>query len=405
MRKICPYHHYDLLRISQWLNEQSASGWEMEVWGVFWVKFREIAEGEHFAYQVDMDDNTGEPGMFRREELSKFGWEYVGTIGTTRAHIYRHRNKNARLPRNEAYIAFNQKKLNGELVWSGILGLFVVGLLVYFFVLRNEFLLLQFMRQRIGLLAFYVVWILILLCQIVADIYQNIKLYRYLDDYNAEVQIEDKQAKGKRGFYFPSKFLTWVAVVFYGMILFGVQDRQIVENLEDAKACLKYVDLAEIEGENFTITEISWEDYPDVNFGNRIEYRKVPLAHTYYEINQYGKNSKKEEQVQMEGLYWNVKREKTAEKLFEQLVECYIKYPYGYSIGFRNYKYSEDSDWIKTEISDERFTELVVASGIGYRFEGDQQVFARIGNQIICLRYFGEIDIEMLVEAIARNYT
>lgn len=274
----------------------------MEVWGVFFVKFRKIATGEHFIYQIDMDDNTGEPGMFRREELSKSGWEYVGTIGTTRAHIYRHREKSARLPRNEAYITLNQKKLNGELFWSGILGLFVLGLLVYFFVLRNEFLLLQFMQQRIGLLAFYMVWILILICQIVGDIYQNIKLYRYLDDYNAEVQIEDKQAKGKRGFYFPAKFLAWVAVVFYGMILFGVQDRQMVENLEDAEASLKYIDLAEIEGENFRITEISWDDYPDVNFGNRIEYRNVPLAYTYYEINQYGENSKKEEHVQMNGL-------------------------------------------------------------------------------------------------------
>ena len=134
MRKVYFYHPYDIPRLTNWLNEWSTHGWEMEVWGVSFVKFRKLTDGEHYNYQVDMDDTSGDPGVFRREELAKLGWEYVGTIGVSREHVYRHKDKYARLPRNEAYVSFNQKKLNSELFWSGILGFLVLALLLYFFI-------------------------------------------------------------------------------------------------------------------------------------------------------------------------------------------------------------------------------------------------------------------------------
>ena len=107
----------------------------------------------------------------------------------------------------------------------------------------------------------------------------------------------------------------------------------------------------------------------------------------------------------MEGLYWNVKREKTAEKMFGELVKCCIKYPYGYNMGLRNYKYNEAHKWTKREILDERFTELIVATGSGYAFEGEQRIFARIGNEVVYLRHNGEADTETIIEAIAEKFT
>ena len=216
---------------------------------------------------------------------------------------------------------------------------------------------------------------------------------------------EIEQLKKGRDFCFPAKFMSWIIVLFYTFTIFGVHNRQNVENLGSADPSLKYVDLAEIEGVDFSITDISWDDYPDVNFGNRIEYRNVPLAHTYYEINQYGENEKTGEYIQMEGLYWNVKREKTVEKMFGELVECCIKYPYGYNMGLRNYKYNEANKWTKREILDERFTELIVATGSGYAFEGEQRIFARIGNEVVYLRHNGEADTETMIEAIAEKFT
>ena len=91
--------------------------------------------------------------------------------------------------------------------------------------------------------------------------------------------------------------------------------------------------------------------------------------------------------------------------ILDIIVECYIKYPYGYNIGLRNYKYDEGHKWTKTEISDERFTELIVATGSGYAFEGEQRIFARIGNEVVYLRHNGEADAETMIEAIAEKFT
>lgn len=405
MLKICPYHHYNLLKIKQWLDEQSAYGWELENWGIFFVKFKESTGGEHFTYQIDMDDTTEEPGMFRREELSKSGWEYVGTIGNTREHIYRNADKKARMPRNESYIAFNQKKLSSELFWSMLLALFMIGLVLFLYVLKNEFRLLTFMQQSVERLLFYAVWMFLMLYQLFGELYQNVKLYRYLERGTEETEKEYDRVERGYGFYFPARILAWMLLVFSIVAAFRVDDRQDFENLSEAVSTLKYVDLADLEGEGFEFSDISWEDYPDVNFGNRIEYIDAPFVNTYYEINQYGKINSNGESIQLEGLYWDVKSEKTAEKLFAQVVECYTKYSYGYSGGLRNNKYNTQENWIKTEISDERFTELIAAEGVGYRFEGDKQVFVRIKNRIICLRYYGETDVNEIVEAIAKEFT
>ena len=99
-----------------------------------------------------------------------------------------------------------------------------------------------------------------------------------------------------------------------------------------------------------------------------------------------------------------VKNEKTARKLFEQVVEYYIKYSQGYYNVFRKGQYNTEENWVKLEVSDERFTEIAAVEGTGYRFEGNKQVFVRIGNQIVCLRYFGESDVETLIEAIAAKF-
>lgn len=178
MLKICPYYHYNLSKIKQWLDEQSAYGWELENWGVFFVKFKEASGAEHYVYQLDMDDSQDEPSMFRREELSKCGWEYVVSIGNTREHIYRHKDKNAKQPKNESYIAFNLKKLNKELFWSGIIVLFVLCLFLGVCVIRNEFLLLQMMQQRMERIAFCIVWVFLLISQTIGETYQKVKFYR-----------------------------------------------------------------------------------------------------------------------------------------------------------------------------------------------------------------------------------
>lgn len=404
MLKICPYHHYNLSKIKQWLDEQSVCGWELENWGIFFVKFKEAQGAEPYIYQLDMDDSQDEPSMFRREELSKCGWEYVVSIGNTREHIYRHKDKNAKQPKNESYIAFNLKKLNKELFWSGIFVLFLLCLFLGVYIIRNEFLLLQMMQQRMERLALYIFWIFLIIIQTIGEICQNVKLHKYLETYDEELRPEKERVEASYGFYFPAKLLTWLALGISVITILGLDNRQEVQTLSQADFSLKYVDLAELEGGDFKIADIFWDEYPDVNFGNRIEYIHAPFCNSYYEINQYMEYSGQGTGTQMEGLYWDVKNEKTARKLFEQVVEYYIKYSQGYYNVFRKGQYNTEENWVKLEVSDERFTEIAAVEGTGYRFEGNKQVFVRIGNQIVCLRYFGESDVETLIEAIAAKF-
>ena len=404
MIKSCPYHFYDIQRVSRWLNKQALQGWKLENWGVFFIKFRKSTSQETGIYQIDMDDKSGDPDVFRKEELSKYGWEYVTCIGTTRMHIYYNKDRDTRLPRNEAKISFNLKKLNSELFWSRIIMLSIVVFFVAWLVLRNEFLYLQLLQQSIEVLIFYGIWILLLLCNDIGLTHLNKNLYNYLDTYDHTVLKNTNTFENKRDIYFPAKLFMWIMFVMYVISLFYMKNIPAIENLKDADASLKYIDLADIENGDFILSDISWEEYPDVNFGNRIEYKNVPLTYDYYEIDQYGESKTSGQHIQMHGVYWNLKKETTAKKLFDQLVECSLKYPYEYSLRMRNLKYDKSSSWIKTEISDDRFTKLVVADGIDKPFEGDKQIFAWIENKIIFLKYFGNVETEILIEKIAEEY-
>lgn len=407
MLKICPFHHYNLLKIIEWLEEQSAYGWELENWGVFFVKFKESTGGEHFRYQIDMDDTADEPNGFRRDELAKNGWEYVTTIGNSREHIYRCRDRKASLPCNEAYIEYNRKKLNKDLFWSCISILLLVLFLLFIYGFRNEFVLLEFMQQDSIKLLFYTVWIALTLFQIFGEIYQNVKLYRYLDKVgkHSALEVEDEKVEKGYGFHFPVRLLAWILLVCSLVSLLWIDDMEDVANLSEADASVKYVDLASFQTEGFEISEITWEDHPDVNFGNRIEYIWAPLSKTYYEINQYGRIAGEDSDEQMEGMYWDVTNEKIADRLFSQVIERYTKYSRYYRGGFNTEKYYIEENWTVTEQNDERFTQLVIAEGGGQRYEGNVQIFVRIGNQIICLRYWGDTSAEVLVEAVAREFT
>lgn len=405
MLKICPYHQYNLSKIVEWLEEQSAYGLELENWGVFFVKFKESTGGEHFRYQIDMDDAAEEPNAFRRSELVEAGWEYVTTIGNSREHIYRCRDTKAFLPRNEFYIEYNRKKLNRDLFWSCVWALILVLLLLFIHGFRNEFVLLEFMQQDSRKLLFYTVWFVLTLYQILGEIYQNIKLYRYLDKVGKNTTLEEEERVEKGyGFHFPVRLLAWILLVCSLVSLLWIDDMEDVANLYEADASVKYVDLASFQTEGFEISEITWEEHSDINFGNRIEYIAAPFAKTYYEVNQYGGTTGNDSDEQMEGMYWDVTNEKIADRLFSQVIERYTKYSRYYVGGFHKEQYYIAENWTVTEQNDERFTELVIAEGGGQRYEGNVQIFARIGNQIICLRYWGDTSAEVLVEEIAKEF-
>lgn len=88
MKKLCPYHRYDVMHITQWLNELSSYGWELSSWGTLFCKFQEY-DGSRYQYQLDMDNRGDGANKERRKELEALGWEYADTISGTRLHIYR----------------------------------------------------------------------------------------------------------------------------------------------------------------------------------------------------------------------------------------------------------------------------------------------------------------------------
>lgn len=405
MKKICPFHKYDFMQIIQWLNEQSAYGWQLEEWGTFFVKFSE-GMSKRYQYQIDMDDSKEEANYLRREELEKGEWKYVLTIPSARLHIYRSENMHISIPKSEYFCEYNRKKLQKDVLISSSLFGALIAVLLVLPVLKDEYVLVEFMQTDVGKLLFYVLWTTFLFLQGAGEIWHTCKLRKCLSEDYGDSVLQVEREDRNYGFLFPAKLLEWIVLIFSIVAIFWTGDAEEFRNLSEADASVKYVDLAAFQAEGFEFKEISWEEQPEVNFGNRIEYINALLCDRYYEINQYGTDAAGKDE-QMEGLYWMGVSGKLGSQLFEQVFERYTTYSRYYSGGFskeNKERYYIKEHWKITEYQKTGFEELIVAEGTG-DYNGDWMLFAKTQDEVIVLRYWGEASGEMLMEAIVDEYS
>ena len=357
MKKNCPYHKYDILRITHWLNEQSSYGWVLDSWGSFWCKFREY-HGERYYYQLDMDNWEDGPNEERRVQLKELGWEYVDSIGGTRIHIYRTFDRKASIPAHEEFIAYNRKKLCFS-VLVGILG--IISILAAFLAVpisNMQFWMLELSETEKGMFPVLLTVVVALVVNFLNDGWHNHQLYRYLGKKAVSITIlETEDDRNGERIRIPLGLIQW-------SLLAGA----------------------------FVV--ILWMEYGDTR-----PYTEPFFAERYYEnIEHFSKPLAEEYNIM--GSYWMNVSEEPDEELFDQMVERYVGYSnyFNYSL-FRKEKYDTHDQWEVTEQQDERFDRLVIAEGRG-EFFGDGLLFIRMENDIVYLRYWGERDIEPILEKV-----
>lgn len=364
MKKICPFHRYDILQITQWLNEYSAYGWELKSWGTFFCRFQEY-NGARYQYQLDMDNWENGANEERRAELEALGWEYVDTISGTRIHIYRSPDCKVSIPENKEFIEYNLKKFRFSPVLQLVLG---VVLLVFFwsgtsFSSGIQFILLNLTQTDKITLLLYGIYAAAIIVAALDAFRHCLQLYRYLRKKARSVSVimlEAEQEYDSNEVYFISRIAEYVLV--YGALILALG------------------------------TLLFWGE-------NQREYVKGAFAERYYsEITSVYESLGK---YPVYGSYWMNVSEAVEDELFDQIVERYAGYSSYYGNGFLfKRRYDTHDQWNIDRPEDERFEKLVIAEGIGKYYE-EKLLFAQIGNDIVYLRCFRGADIPALIEELA----
>lgn len=358
MKKICPYHKLDILHITQWLNEWSSYGWSLKSWGLFFCEFQKY-EGERFYYQLDADNWEDGPNEERKNQLKKLGWEYVETIGGTRVHIYRSYERKATIPLHEGFNEYNRKKYRFSLM-AGILKiLFILAGALVPLITQKQFWLINFMEKEKSVLWLLGIFVVALVMGFFHEDWNNHRFYKYLAKKAGSVTNSESDLNLE---------LTKVRLPF------GVLRMSLL-----------------LGALGFAI----WLEY-----GNSKPYVKPFFAERHYAQVEYFSKALDEE-FNVDGKYWMNVSENVREKLFEQMLERYVGYSnyFGYT-SFKKEKYDTHDLWEVEELSDERFDRLVIADGRG-KIMGDGLIFIQMEDDLVYLRYWGERDIESILEKVA----
>lgn len=364
MKKLCPFHRYDILHITQWLNEQSSYGWELKSWGTLFCKFQEY-DGSRYQYQLDMDNREDGANEERRKELEALGWEYADTIPSTRLHIYRSLDWNASIPENKEFTEYNLKKFRFLPMWVLVncFCVLVTLMLQTPLFLGMRFFILGLTRTDQTFLMLYGIYAAAFIVVVLDDFRHRLQLYRYLrKKARGSVSItvlKTEQEYDNHGFHFPLQMVRDV-LLFLPLVLLLIT---------------------------------LWSE-------NQKEYTEGFFAERYYE----GIDSVYEpfENYNAYGSYWMNVSEAVEDELFDQIVERYAGYSTYYGNGFfLKSKYDTHDQWNIEWQKDGRFEKLVIAEKIP-KNNGEKMIFAQIGNDIIYLRCYREPDISGLLEELTK---
>lgn len=402
MIKICPFHRYDILNITQWLNEQDFYGWKLQSWGIFFVKFEE-SDGESWQYQIDLDDRGDGPDEERREKLEAGGWEYVETIFSTTLHVYRSKDKKQIFTRSGEFCEKYCRKERNAAIVSVIVLLVLAAIYLAEPVSKWPFLLVELTRtskMRIGL---YAVLLFLFIGRMVDEFRRGREIRRILKKTCSISVIYGEEEAARRRIRIPFSLIQWILLI--GMLLFVIisgNEEGEVRNLSEVDGTVRYVSLEALCGDDFSFSETYFSDSPEINRACCVEWIDGIFAEQFYEVNQYGSWNGKDTE-RLTGDYWRGVSEKLSDRLFSQIVERYTVYSeyWGY-LGSGSLKPTEDYEgepWKISEIESEAFTKLLIAERTVYG-EEERLIFVRKGNDMAYLKYQGAASVELLIEKL-----
>ena len=403
MRKLVPFGPNEIGKTTQWLNDLAQDGLCVETWGNVFVKLKEGETGD-WNYQIDIDDSTGDPNYQRKLELEKQGWNYVQTIGTTRHHIYRTRNRGAQLVWDEEYIEKYQKTWRTDMLLGIVAEIFLVTLYLWFTIFRNwEYLMLTLVESSVSSMIIVTVLVLYTVFIGIGEIIGTGRFKRRLaegnqitekneDHYQRDIRMRPKLRYGL------GKILMTLTTLVWFVLSLDIEAKG--DNFDDCQPALACVDLRDIEADGFAITSYIWADNPGVNFGNRILEKSGLFAEYLYEVDQYGTDASGEN-VQIAGNYYKLRPDSIADVVLEQLIDRSTSYMYEHQWLEEDKKLPEDY-WVITEPETAVFEKVIVA-------ESDKEnaplmIFAQMEDVIVYLRYYGNLPAKTFVEELVRLY-
>ena len=408
MKCLIPNYTYEPEKMECWLNQKLAEGFSLKKWGLLFVHFEENLSGVQ-RYQIDVDDNRMEPNCERRNQLSDQGWKYVKTVYDS-FHIYSATMPNAEMPFEQSLWREGAKRIGRNSIILGILALFYMAVFLFPLPLWS-FWLLEIMRAHWSLVLAYT----ILFPYIVGKFgFGALRCWRLAKRMMKEQQISGhtsrqalKPADDCKSWWTVGEYVILLLICIPVFMRFSGK-LETYENVDQMNPPVKFVDLRQMEEPGFKITEITWKDHPDINFGNRIERKPVLFAKQYYIVDQYGEYGIKEyENVQLSGKYWRVPSDYIAGKLFDQLYQRYVEFEKFGRDGIHVKKLTAPMWKVEREIP-EGFVDFAIA--VGTEETGPYsttQIIAQTADHVIYLEYTGatgEAEVKDFVEELQRLF-
>ncbi|MBR5128198.1 MAG: hypothetical protein IKU69_07185, partial [Roseburia sp.] len=330
---------------------------------------------------------------------------YVQTIGTLNYHIYGTRNQNLQLEWDSSYVDACQKKLRTDfivgLVWA-IIGIVLLGWLILW--RDGGYFLLNCVENSGEKELFYASMLLFAIYNWNREAAGQSRLYRRLKGIESgEENYEYDSYNNFEGYPWFPYGLRQIMLVAMSVILVIVGFVEVKEsrNFDDCQPELACVDLRTLEEEGFEITQITWDDNPGLNFGNRILEKFGLFTEYFYEVDQYGTDANGE-RVQIFGCYYKVRPDGLAVELLEQLIDRSTSYMYEHQYGDKDKKLPPDY-WSITELENTGFTKLVVAEALAEK--APLMIFAQKEDVVIYLRYSGSLPAERFIGELEHLYS
>ena len=155
-------------------------------------------------------------------------------------------------------------------------------------------------------------------------------------------------------------------------------------DLSDLDRPAPVLSLAELEGDGYTTEPFGYPGYEGLDLDNYISYDGRPLARIY-EGRQAGTVDGERRYLEME--WYDLTLPFLAGPLLKDLMDYEL-----YDLRYVPKRYAVE------ELSVPGFDQLVVAEDLDY---GGQQLFARLGNRVVCLDYTGSRDLTEHLEQVA----
>ena len=384
VRKWRPVDYWQIGENESWFQDMAREGLHLKSMGYTMAKF-EREEPKKTRYRIDIYQ-----GEYANKEQKKFytenGWDFVTNYGEFNIYSSPEDVNSPELHSDPLEQAHTLKTLEDKM--NGLLFLNVIGpvsiLAFLFFILFNEStpalaILDYFTMQTIGFLiigsrGFY---------QFTKSYLDIRNLRRNLlngktIDHNAPWENSNRKSK------INSRILTGLALFSIIFPLVSVLKSE-TKTLPETTANLPIVRLSDIEQNPNLIREISYID-EEVDYGNFYSYDWNILAPIQYRSNESGivPNVIKDDGKPYDPYIVS----NTYKLVFNNMSKGVFK---GLIKKAKNCSSSENF----TQIKNDKFEDLVI-----YQHERFTEVFAYKGKGVIRVRYFGQADVENIIQAI-----